>query len=99
RTCRQCARQAAGCVVCRWLLFAASAAVFVLRVYTERGWYMVAYSVGILVLNNTVHFLTPQIGPDAQRLRGLSERRRHRFSSNERLDVYPRTSHTAVDGT
>ncbi|CAN0163514.1 unnamed protein product, partial [Ectocarpus sp. 12 AP-2014] len=76
---RRCARQAAGCVVCRWLLFAASAAVFVLRIYTERGWYVVAYSVGILVLNNTVHFVTPQVGPDAERLRGLSERRRHRF--------------------
>ncbi|CAN0021925.1 unnamed protein product, partial [Ectocarpus sp. 6 AP-2014] len=98
RTYRQCARSAAGCVVCRWVLFAASAAVFILRVYTERRWYLVAYSVGILFLNNTVQFLTPQVGPDAERLRGLSERRRHRFSSNERLDVYHRRSHTVVDG-
>lgn len=38
-------------------------ALFLLRVFTKQGWYIVTYALGIYHLNLFIAFLTPKIDP------------------------------------
>jgi len=46
-------------VVPRWLTFLALLVVFFLRVYLIQGYFIVAYGLGIFLLNNFIAFLSP----------------------------------------
>lgn len=86
RAFRRCSQRLASYVVCRWSLFAVGAVMFVVRIYTTRSWYIVAYVLGMVLLNNILGVLYPQINPDAERLRGPSmPRHLFRRSSRERV--------------
>ena len=44
-------------VLPRWLAFAAALGLFFLRIYVVQGWFIVAYGLGIYLLNNFIAFL------------------------------------------
>mmetsp|Transcript_3925 Transcript_3925/g.5160 ORF Transcript_3925/g.5160 Transcript_3925/m.5160 type:complete len:198 (+) Transcript_3925:168-761(+) len=46
-------------VVPRWILFTVVLALFFLRVYLVQGYFIVAYGLGIFLLNNFIAFLSP----------------------------------------
>lgn len=56
----------------RWLGTLVVAIVYVLRVYSIKGFYIISYGVGIYVLNLLIGFLSPKIDPELQALDGAS---------------------------
>lgn len=50
-------------VVPRWILFATLLALFFLRIYLVQGYFIVAYGLGIFLLNNFIAFLSPLEDP------------------------------------
>ena len=50
-------------VVPRWTLFAVVLALFFLRIYLIQGYFIVAYGLGIFLLNNFIAFLSPLDDP------------------------------------
>lgn len=60
-------------IVPRWILFAVVLALFFLRIYLIQGYFIVAYGLGIFLLNNFIAFLSPLEDPSsAGRDDGLS---------------------------
>ncbi|KAL7533943.1 hypothetical protein ACHAWF_004672 [Thalassiosira exigua] len=62
-------------IVPRWILFAVLLALFFLRIYLIQGYFIVAYGLGIFLLNNFIAFLSPLEDPTdvgGQRDDGLS---------------------------
>lgn len=60
-------------LVPRWIFFAVVLALFFLRIYLLQGYFIVAYGLGIFLLNNFIAFLSPLEDPsDASRDDGLS---------------------------
>lgn len=47
----------------RWIVFGVLFALFLLRVFVSQGWYIVAYALGIYLLNILLLFLSPRIDP------------------------------------
>ncbi|EOY14800.1 hypothetical protein QUC31_000228 [Theobroma cacao] len=56
----------------RWLGTLAVAAIYVLRVYVLRGFYIVSYGLGIYILNLLIGFLSPKVDPELEVLDGAS---------------------------
>jgi Rer1 family len=52
-------------VVPRWLFFVALLLLFFLRIYMVQGYYIVAYGLGIFLLNNFIAFLSPLEDPQS----------------------------------
>lgn len=50
-------------IVPRWILFAVLLALFFLRIYLIQGYFIVAYGLGIFLLNNFIAFLSPLDDP------------------------------------
>ena len=50
-------------LVPRWIFFAVVLALFFLRVYWVNGFFIVAYGLGIFLLNNFIAFLSPMEDP------------------------------------
>mmetsp|Transcript_3243 Transcript_3243/g.7199 ORF Transcript_3243/g.7199 Transcript_3243/m.7199 type:complete len:217 (+) Transcript_3243:164-814(+) len=50
-------------IVPRWILFATILALFFLRIYLIQGYFIVAYGLGIFLLNNFIAFLSPLEDP------------------------------------
>lgn len=59
-------------IVPRWLFFGFSLALFFLRVYLVQGYFIVAYGLGIFLLNNFIAFLSPLEDPSEKGADGLS---------------------------
>ncbi|ONK70296.1 uncharacterized protein A4U43_C05F32270 [Asparagus officinalis] len=55
-------------VLRRWLGFAIVALIYIIRVATIEGFYVVSYALGIYVLNLFIAFLSPQVDPEIQGL-------------------------------
>eukprot|EP00934_Nitzschia_sp_Nitz4_P005529 Nitzschia sp. Nitz4//scaffold75_size92586//22538//23223//NITZ4_004845-RA/size92586-augustus-gene-0.87-mRNA-1//-1//CDS//3329557675//5519//frame0 len=53
-------------VVPRWCAFAALLALFFLRVYLVQGYFIIAYGLGIFLLNHFIAFLSPLEDPSDQ---------------------------------
>lgn len=53
-------------VVGRWLAFVVLAAIYVVRVYSIVGFYIVSYGLGIYILNLLIGFLSPQADPEME---------------------------------
>lgn len=47
----------------RWVFAFIFIALFLLRVFTKQGWYIVTYALGIYHLNLFIAFLTPKMDP------------------------------------
>jgi hypothetical protein len=47
----------------RWLFAFVLIALFLIRVFTKQGWYIVTYALGIYHLNLFIAFLTPKMDP------------------------------------
>ncbi|KAI9026884.1 hypothetical protein DFJ74DRAFT_704314 [Hyaloraphidium curvatum] len=47
----------------RWIAFGVILALYFLRVFLIKGWYIVTYAMGIFILNQTLAFLSPKIDP------------------------------------
>ncbi|KVH98397.1 Retrieval of early ER protein Rer1 [Cynara cardunculus var. scolymus] len=56
----------------RWLGTLAVAAVYILRVYYLRGFYIISYGLGIYTLNLLIGFLSPKVDPELEGLDGAS---------------------------
>lgn len=56
----------------RWLGTLAAAAIYVLRVYYVRGFYIVSYGLGIYILNLLIGFMSPKVDPELEVLDGAS---------------------------
>ncbi|KAK4269523.1 hypothetical protein QN277_022670 [Acacia crassicarpa] len=56
----------------RWLGTLALAAIYVLRVYYVRGFYIVSYGLGIYIMNLLIGFMSPQVDPELEILDGAS---------------------------
>ncbi|XP_073064067.1 protein RER1B-like isoform X1 [Primulina eburnea] len=56
----------------RWLGTLAAAAIYVLRVYYVRGFYIISYGIGIYILNLLIGFLSPKVDPEIEALDGAS---------------------------
>ncbi|KZV28862.1 hypothetical protein F511_13657 [Dorcoceras hygrometricum] len=56
----------------RWLGTLAAAAIYVLRVYFGRGFYIISYGIGIYILNLLIGFLSPKVDPEIEALDGAS---------------------------
>eukprot|EP00246_Nothoceros_aenigmaticus_P014017 TRINITY_DN514_c0_g1_i2.p1 TRINITY_DN514_c0_g1~~TRINITY_DN514_c0_g1_i2.p1 ORF type:complete len:196 (-),score=18.25 TRINITY_DN514_c0_g1_i2:428-1015(-) len=50
----------------RWTGSLVAAAIYCLRVYSVRGFYIVTYGLGIYILNLLIGFLSPQIDPESE---------------------------------
>ena len=50
----------------RWIGFGVALMIYMIRVYFLNGWFIVAYSLGIYLLNLFIGFLTPAIDPEAE---------------------------------
>lgn len=50
----------------RWLGFAVLAAIYVVRVFSIEGFYIVSYGLGIYILNLLIGFLSPQADPEME---------------------------------
>ena len=57
----------------RWTAFAALLVLFMLRVFTYQGFYVIAYALGIYLLNVFLLFLSPRLDPAEEQLEGLEE--------------------------
>lgn len=53
-------------IVPRWCLFAFVLCLFFLRIYLVQGYFIVAYGLGIFLLNNFIAFLSPLEDPNEQ---------------------------------
>ena len=53
-------------IVPRWILFAFLQFLFFLRIYLVQGYFIVAYGLGIFLLNNFIAFLSPLEDPHDQ---------------------------------
>jgi len=51
----------------RWICFAFMILIFALRVYMTEGFYIIAYGLGIYLLNNFIAFLSPLEDPSADK--------------------------------
>ncbi len=49
----------------RWGATGALFVLFMLRILLAQGWFIVAYALGIYVLNLFIHFLTPKSDPES----------------------------------
>ncbi|GFP98411.1 protein rer1b [Phtheirospermum japonicum] len=56
----------------RWLGTLAAAAIYVLRVYYVRGFYVISYGLGIYILNLLIGFMSPKVDPELDVLDGAS---------------------------
>ncbi|KAK4490316.1 hypothetical protein RD792_000983 [Penstemon davidsonii] len=63
-------------IVNRWLGTLAVAAIYVLRVYYIRGFYVISYGLGIYILNLLIGFLSPDVDPELEALDGASSPKR-----------------------
>jgi hypothetical protein len=45
----------------RWAVFAVLLLIYILRVYSLQGWYIVTYGLGIYLLNLFIGFITPAV--------------------------------------
>ncbi|OIV94736.1 hypothetical protein TanjilG_06199 [Lupinus angustifolius] len=61
-------------VLHRWIGCFAVACIYVLRVYTVQGFYIVSYGLGIYILNLLIGFLSPQVDPEIHDGPGLPTR-------------------------
>lgn len=59
----------------RWLGTLAAAAVYVLRVYYIRGFYVISYGLGIYIVNLLIGFMSPKVDPELEASEGLSSPR------------------------
>lgn len=50
----------------RWIFFAILIFIFVIRIITTQGWYIVCYTLGIYLLNLFLGFLTPKFDPSLE---------------------------------
>ena len=50
----------------RWLVLLVLIALYGIRIYFVKGFYIVTYAMGIYTLNLLLGFLTPQIDPDME---------------------------------
>lgn len=50
----------------RWLGTAVAAFLYLVRVFSIRGFYIVTYGLGIYTLNLLIGFLSPQVDPEAE---------------------------------
>ncbi|KAL2217966.1 retrieval of early ER protein Rer1, partial [Thermoascus aurantiacus ATCC 26904] len=57
----------------RWLATAAFLVIFFLRVILAQGWYIVAYTLGIYLLNLFLAFLQPKFDPSLTQDEGLED--------------------------
>jgi len=48
----------------RWGIFAGVMLLYLVRVFTVSGWYIVTYGLGIYLLNQLIGFLSPQFDPE-----------------------------------
>ena len=51
-------------IALRWSIFSGVAVIYLLRIWTIRGWYIVTYGLGIYLLNQLIGFLSPQFDPE-----------------------------------
>ncbi|KAF5958292.1 hypothetical protein HYC85_005517 [Camellia sinensis] len=56
----------------RWMGTLVVALIYVLRVYSLGGFYVVSYGLGIYVLNLLIGFLSPKIDPELEAMDGAS---------------------------
>ena len=56
----------------RWFGTLAIAAIYVLRVYYAKGFYIVSYGLGIYILNLLIGFLSPKVDPELEVLDGFA---------------------------
>ncbi|KAL8159465.1 hypothetical protein V2J09_001002 [Rumex salicifolius] len=56
----------------RWLGTLAVAAIYILRVYFVKGFYVVSYGLATYVLNMLIGFLSPKVDPEFEGLDGVS---------------------------
>ncbi|XP_047957151.1 protein RER1A-like [Salvia hispanica] len=56
----------------RWLVTLAAAAIYILRVYYARGFYVISYGLSIYILNLLIGFLSPKVDPELELLDGPS---------------------------
>ncbi|KAL5713581.1 Protein rer1b [Ranunculus cassubicifolius] len=56
----------------RWLGTAAAAGIYLLRVYSIQGFYIISYGLGIYLLNLLIGFLSPKIDPEMEALDGAA---------------------------
>lgn len=47
----------------RWGVFAALFILFCIRIVLAGGYYLIAYGLGIFLLNNFIYFLSPKVDP------------------------------------
>ncbi|OAE31182.1 hypothetical protein AXG93_1629s1000 [Marchantia polymorpha subsp. ruderalis] len=52
--------------VARWIGSLVAAALYCLRVYYVKGFYIVTYGLGIYILNLLIGFLSPQVDPESE---------------------------------
>mgnify|MGYP003978069103 CR=1 FL=1 len=48
----------------RWCIFAGIFVLYLIRIFTIDGWYIVTYGLGIYLLNQLIGFLSPQFDPE-----------------------------------
>ena len=56
----------------RWIGTLCAAAIYVLRVYYVRGFYVVSYGLATYILNLLIGFLSPKVDPQLEVLEGAS---------------------------
>ncbi|XP_051123757.1 protein RER1B-like [Andrographis paniculata] len=59
-------------IVNRWLGTLVAAAIYILRVYYVRGFYVISYGLGIYMLNLLIGFMSPKVDPELEMLDGAS---------------------------
>lgn len=55
-------------VLYRWIVLAAIAFIYALRVYFVQGFYIITYGLGIYILQLLIAFLSPQVDPEIHSL-------------------------------
>ena len=48
----------------RWSIFAGVTLLYLIRIFSISGWYIVTYALGIYLLNQLIGFLSPQFDPE-----------------------------------
>ncbi|XP_065882027.1 protein RER1B-like [Euphorbia lathyris] len=56
----------------RWLGTLVTAVIYVLRVYSVKGFYVISYGLGIYLLNLLIGFLSPKVDPELEVMDGAS---------------------------
>jgi len=57
----------------RWMGTAALFLFFILRIFLAQGWYIVAYSLGIYLLNLFLAFISPKFDPSLEQDEGMED--------------------------